>query len=59
MQVIVKAKRKAENGSANGAAQPEVKKQDTSGAAQGSPADSGQGLGGLVGYGSSDEDERE
>ena len=57
MQVIVKAKRKAENGAANGAAHPEAKKQETSVAAQGSPANSGEGLGGLVGYGSSDEAE--
>ncbi len=51
MQVIVRVKRKAENGADNGAVQPEAKRQENGGAAEEPAEDSGGGLGGLVGYG--------
>lgn len=51
---VVKVKRKAENGVENGAAEPPAKKQENGGGE--SPAGSDAGLGGLLGYGSSEDE---
>ncbi|BDA50075.1 Splicing factor YJU2 [Coccomyxa sp. Obi] len=55
VQIVVKAKRKVANDAINGVAQPSAKRQDTEGAGSESTGNSGEGLGGLLGYGSSDE----
>ena len=58
VQIVVKAKRKVENEASNGTAEPSAKRQDTEGAGLKSPGNSGEGLGGLLGYGSSSSEDK-
>lgn len=58
VQIVVKAKRKVENEGSNGVAERSAKRLDIEGAGPKSPGNSGEGLGGLLGYGSSSSEDK-